>query len=291
MADFNSVVVLKDLDAHSEDLWDKILLSWDLQQGAYLEYREQRFEFMIRTIADHLADKADGVFTVLDLGTGPGSLAIRVLEYFDRVRVVAIDSDPLLLKIARETTAKYGDRCVVLEADFRDDSWVGQVEEIGFGKVSAAVSTTALHWLDPSVFSSTAYGVGQLMEDGAIFLNGDHLAYELDQLNLRRLAKADQDRSQAQALKDPSTVLWEQWWEEVEQIDALSEVVEARKEWLKVAEGHWGERKFDRLKSFSFQKSALAHAGFVDVDSIWQRHDDRILVGFRDVAGDEFRRL
>lgn len=286
MEDKTVAVALSEIDSNSPNVWDQILLSWDLQQGAYLEFREERFEFMIQTIDDYLAEETEKAFTVLDLGTGPGSLAIRLLDRFEHVRVIAIDSDPLLLEIARNATAKYGDRCVVLDADFRDPSWVKQVEAIGFSKARAAVSTTALHWLSPTVFTSTIRLSGQLMSDGAIFLNGDHMMYELAQPTLASLAKKDQDRAQEEAIQNPNTVLWEQWWEEIEKVDVLKNVAEQRRRWLQAAEATWGERHGKALKSISFYKSVFDYAGFAEADSIWQLYNDRILAAFRDESLD-----
>ncbi|WP_408914335.1 class I SAM-dependent methyltransferase [Brucella pseudogrignonensis] len=40
-------------------------------------------------------------FSVIDAACGPGSLALRLLERFRRVKVVAVDIDPVLLEIAR----------------------------------------------------------------------------------------------------------------------------------------------------------------------------------------------
>ncbi|GHJ43680.1 methyltransferase [Catellatospora sp. TT07R-123] len=77
---------------------------------------------------------------VLDLGTGPGSLALG-LATRDR-HVVGIDASPKMIEIARNRAAEegFGD-----EVEFR----VGDVHElIGLPKVAGVVIGDAFHWFD-----------------------------------------------------------------------------------------------------------------------------------------------
>ena len=68
---------------------------------------------------------------MLDLGCGPGSLAVRLLDRMPAARVVAIDTDPLLLALGR---AAYGGRSGLrfVDQDLRNRAgrqrwaWTGQ---------------------------------------------------------------------------------------------------------------------------------------------------------------------
>jgi SAM-dependent methyltransferase len=83
---------------------------------------------------------------VLDLGSGPGSLAVRLLDRIPAATVIAIDTDPLLLALGR---AGYGDRAGLrfADLDLRAPGWAAG---LGLDRAAdAAVSTTALHWLPP----------------------------------------------------------------------------------------------------------------------------------------------
>jgi len=65
---------------------------WDAQQRAYLPDREDRFTAML-DVVEEVAGRPDPL--VLDLGSGPGSLAIRLIERMPSATVVALDADPL----------------------------------------------------------------------------------------------------------------------------------------------------------------------------------------------------
>ena len=55
--------------------------------------REERFA----VIADVVEVVAGGRPRVLDLGCGPGSLSVRILDRLPAASVVAVDADPVLL--------------------------------------------------------------------------------------------------------------------------------------------------------------------------------------------------
>ena len=71
---------------------------WDAQQEWYMPDREERFTVLIDA-AEAGVGRDDPL--VLDLGCGPGSLAVRLLDRMPAARVVAIDTDPLLLALGR----------------------------------------------------------------------------------------------------------------------------------------------------------------------------------------------
>ncbi|MGH3481494.1 MAG: class I SAM-dependent methyltransferase, partial [Nocardioidaceae bacterium] len=77
---------------------------WDRQQEVYIADREERFA-VIGDVVEAASDRPDPL--IVDLGCGPGSLAARLTDRMPEARVVGIDSDPLLLEMAR---AGYGDR-------------------------------------------------------------------------------------------------------------------------------------------------------------------------------------
>ncbi len=75
---------------------------WDAQQQAYLPDREERFIALIDAVQE-CAGRPDPL--VLDLGCGPGSLAVRLLGRLPEAEVVAIDADPLLLALGEAAWA------------------------------------------------------------------------------------------------------------------------------------------------------------------------------------------
>jgi len=73
------------------------LRRWDAQQ--------ERFAVLCDVVEHVLAEESERV--IVDLGRGPGSLAARLRDRLPGARIIGIDTDPLLLGLAR---AHYGDR-------------------------------------------------------------------------------------------------------------------------------------------------------------------------------------
>ncbi len=71
---------------------------WDAQQELYMPDREERFTALIDAVEEG-AGRPDPL--VIDLGCGPGSLSVRLLDRLPEANVVAVDADPLLLGLGR----------------------------------------------------------------------------------------------------------------------------------------------------------------------------------------------
>ena len=95
---------------------------WDRQQEFYMVDREERFA----VIADVVEATCGPEPLIVDLGVGPGSLSIRLLDRMPRARVVGIDADPLLLGLARTA---YGDRrgLRLVDHDLRLPGWLDEI--------------------------------------------------------------------------------------------------------------------------------------------------------------------
>src|SRR5580692_12515812 len=76
---------------------------WDRQQEVYMPDREERFTALIDAV-EAGTGRPDPL--VLDLGCGPGSLAVRLLARLPAATVIAADADPVTLSLGR---AAYGD--------------------------------------------------------------------------------------------------------------------------------------------------------------------------------------
>src|SRR5215467_3483443 len=130
--------------------------------------REERFTALIDAVGAGAGRPAP---LVLDLGCGPGSLAVRLLGRIPAATVVAIDADPLLLALGR---AAYGDRAGLRFAD-RDLRVPGWPAGLGLGRpADAAVSTTALHWLPAPALRAMYAELATVLRPGGLLLDGDH---------------------------------------------------------------------------------------------------------------------
>jgi len=238
---------------------------WDRQQEYYMPDREERFA-VIADVVEELADRPDPL--IVDLGIGPGSLAIRLLERIPAATVVGVDADPLLRGLADRA---YGsDRLRTVAADLRGDSWFEALELER--APDAFVSTTALHWMNRVPLRRLIARCGAELEPGGIFVDGDHL-YEgaagarLDDLTrhltARRARRAGIDRDED----------WEAWWRAVDAAPELADLVEERS-------GGFGHTVTDRPTVHDYL-DFLRAGGFTEAGQVWQVGDDRIIVGIR----------
>ncbi|HEY6788574.1 MAG TPA: methyltransferase type 11, partial [Trebonia sp.] len=76
---------LTELDATAARDW---ISRWDRQQEVYMADREDRFTALIDAV-EVTAGRPDPL--VIDLGCGPGSLAVRLLRRLPSATVIAVD--------------------------------------------------------------------------------------------------------------------------------------------------------------------------------------------------------
>src|ERR1051326_9056268 len=159
---------LTELDPAAARDW---IARWDRQQEIYLPDREDRFTALIDAV-EAGTGRPDPL--VIDLGCGPGSLAVRLLARLPGASVIAVDADPVTLALGQ---AGYGDRPGLRfrDIDLRAPGWeAGLLLDPG-RPVDADVSTTALHWLTAAELHELYRVVASLLRPGGLFLDGDHL--------------------------------------------------------------------------------------------------------------------
>lgn len=233
---------------------------WDAQQEFYVADREERFA----VIGDVVAKVVGGEGTVLDLGCGPGSLAARLAERLPKARIIGIDADPLLLALGR---GRYGGLVEFVEADLTNKDWPTQVPT----QLDAAVSTTALHWLDPQDLAQVYEVLATRLRPGGVFVNGDHLP--LGDPTLDALAKAvRQGRSARAGVTENED--WTDWWAAVGEDPTLAALVDERSQ---RAVAHHGSNHLTVRE----HANLLQSAGFQTAAPLWQSGDDHVLVAIR----------
>ncbi len=241
------------------------LRRWDMQQQRHIPHREERFA----AITEMLAAAGRGSPRILDLGCGPGSLSVRVLERVPGAEIAAVDADPALLALGRAALA--GDpRIRFVDADLRG-GWEGSLPLAP--PFDAAVSTTALHWLTLPELVSLFRTLAALIRPGGVFLNGDKLDFGHDQQAIAAAVGAV--RSGREAPESGTAQDWEGWWASIEREPALAaELGERRRR------GHDHPHDSER-HTLEFHRAALLAAGFAEVATVWQQLDDRVLMAVR----------
>jgi SAM-dependent methyltransferase len=255
--------------------WEDWFKRWEAQQSLYLPEREPRFRMMIDVLHAMVGDAP----TVIDLGCGPGSLAMRVADSLPNAHVVAVDADPLLLELGRQAVGDRGGRIRWVDADLRDPELP---QRLALNRqADAAISTTALHWLSPSELLEMFSKLTRLLRPGAVFINGDHLTFDSDQSRISSAVNQVRQNIEGEP-RPPGAETWTEWWAAIEADPALAGLSAERK-------SRWGgHADYHSPGEATFMSAALQRAGFFEVGTVWQWLDNRVLVA---ILGDGSSRL
>jgi SAM-dependent methyltransferase len=239
--------------------WQGWVSRWDAQQTTYVPDREERFGVIASVVASVAGERP----RVLDLGCGPGSLSVRLLDRLPGATVVAVDADPVLLTLGQEASDRPGLSWV--DADLRSADWVSLLPA---GPYDAVVSTTALHWLPGGRLPAFYAQVAGVLRAGGVVADGDHFSFGVGEPGLRSVASSLRVVSPASGTDD-----WDGWWARLELEPALAGAFAER---ARRRHEHPPSDESSRLET---HVSALRAAGFSEVGTVWQKGTDRVLVG------------
>jgi SAM-dependent methyltransferase len=246
-----------------DPLWTSWRSRWDRFQEAYVPYRETQLELMPEYVS-----LATGVSAVraLDLCAGPGSAGERLLDELPGAEVVAVDIDPWLLELGRQTSA-HAERITWVEADLRGADWVDSLPHREF---HAVLAVTAMHWFDPSEVERIYGEVAALLLPGGLFLTSDIVRSGTPEA--QRLARAALSRRRHRHTAGAED--WRAFWAAVRSEPRFATLVEERDRRL----GLPGPFEHSPL---SFHEAALARAGFREIGEVWRCHENAMLLAIR----------
>ena len=247
--------------------WAALLRAWDAQQESFNSDRERRFNAMLDVIAATLPKR----FTALDLGSGPGSLSARLLRRFPSARSIAVDYDPVSLRVGQGALGNYGGRLTWVDAKLGGLGWTDRLPS---RRIDVAVSTTALHWLTERELRLLYRDLGRLLPRGAIFLDGDHIPWGPRAPELSRVAEKVRRVRLGDIPLDQEWEAWRRWWARAERVPAL------RAEFAERAR-RAAEHPRHAEVPLEMHEYALARAGFRDVGVVWQDFTNRVLFARR----------
>lgn len=242
--------------------WTEWQTSWDRQQARYLPDREERFAVLGALVG---AVSGDSAPRVLDLACGCGSISARLLERFPAAQVVAVDIDPVLLRIAAGVFE--GDARVTLEeVDLRSPEWAAKFAR---GSFDAVVTATALHWLEPDRLAAVYGSLAGLLRPGGLFADSD-------QVGLVNTPRLDHLAEALRPVSDGTGEDWEEWWERVARTPEFVELLAER------------QRRFGgELHPAEFNPAAEWHvehllgAGFAEAGIVWRRGQAAVVAALR----------
>ncbi|MCL3859634.1 class I SAM-dependent methyltransferase [Actinotalea sp. K2] len=236
--------------------------SWDRQQEAYAVGREERFAVVAEVVATVVAARPAPV--VVDLGCGPGSLALRVARRIPRARVIGIDTDPLLLALGRAASPEVD----LVEGVVAAPGWTGALPR----PLDAVVSSTALHYLRPDDLLGVYTDLAALVRPGGVLVNADHLP--ADDAVLETLARdvSRRPRYDAEPPLDAATA-WSSWWDAVAAEPLLQDLLDERRRRPQVTDDH--------PLSAATHSRLLRESGFRHCGVVWQDGPSTVLVAVR----------
>ncbi len=264
--------------SESERRWaERWRRRWDRQQERYLPTRDERFDAILdaldRAVASPpgtVASRKSRPFRFVDLGCGTGALSERILNRFPRAVGVGVDFDPVLMKIGRVALGSVGGRFRWVDADLRRTGWVASLPH---GRMDAAVSTTALHWLTAFELRRLYGALARRLRPGGVFVNGDHMEYPSSARRLKRWARANRGIDRA-VFSGPGES-WRAWWTAVLADPRVA--AEAASRAKRVPRHHEDVPPVD-LRAHT---RMLRGAGFREVGTTWSRWENRVLVAVR----------
>lgn len=244
----------------------ELLSRWEAQQAAYVAFREERFAVMLEIVERVLP--AD--FTALDLACGPGSLARRVLERFPAATVVALDHDPVLLRLAGLALAGHGKRLRLVDADLAHPGWTAA---LGDERPDVVLSSTALHWLLPDRLVDVYRAAVDRLAPGGLLLNADHLRFDARHPTLRTVA-AGHDAAWQRKAHEAGAETWDGWWAAALGVPELAALAAER-------ERRFGGRPAPGATAPDLHIAALRQAGCAEAGIAWQYLDDYVVFARR----------
>lgn len=262
-----------------------LIEAWDHQQEFYIGAREARFDALLSVVEWHTQASGGGSPTVVDLCCGPAAIGQRLLRRLPGARYIGVDIDPVLLELARELAASLDPgRIEIVESDVADPGWL---ERVPVGQVDVVCSSTALHWLSDSELGQALAHSWRALRPGGVLLNADHLGFG-DSPTLTALAGWSAARD-ASAAAEGGALSWHGWWEAARSDGRLAPLC-ARRDTIfgptgaaseTAAEIAAARSSTERRPLLSAFVETARQAGFVEVDTIWQRFDDRIVMAVK----------
>ncbi|MFD4976668.1 class I SAM-dependent methyltransferase [Streptomyces sp. NPDC058424] len=238
--------------------------SWDRQQEWYMPDREERFRIMFDMV-EALVGTAP---RVLDLACGTGSITARLLARFPGATSTGVDLDPALLAIARGTFDG-DDRVSFVTADLKDPEWPAKLP---YDSYDAVLTATALHWLHSEPLAALYGRVAELLRDGGVFMNADHM---IDETTPRiNAAERAQRHARMEQAKRAGALDWAEWWQLAAKDPVLAEPTARRFE-------IYGEHADGDMPSAAWHARALRDQGFPEARPVWCSPSDTLLLALK----------
>ncbi len=240
--------------------WASWAEGWETRMAAHFPRRRELLEVSLNLVALLAPEPA----RVLDLGSGPGSLARLALGRFPAARVMALDFDPVALAIGQGALGDGDGRLRWVRANLATDGWEAALAHDG--PFDAVVSVAALHHFPAARVRAIYRALAELIRPGGLFLNAEAMAVGRSGAQLTRALREARTRHAAAP---------ESWEPAVAEDAVLGPLYLERKALL--------ERFPARIRYVSAEAHtrALRGAGFAEAGVAWRHFDETIVAALR----------
>lgn len=158
--------------------------------GTAMSIRPWRAEFFDRFVQELGNLQSGAPLRALELGSGPGFLAQRLLSAHPALTYVAVDFSATMHALAQERLGPLCDRARFVERNLRDGDW-----HAGLGTFDVVVTHQAVHELRHKRHAQGLHAqVRTLLQPGAAYLVCDHFHGEGGMANERLYMTVDEQR-------------------------------------------------------------------------------------------------
>jgi len=246
--------------------WRTWAARWERFQEAYVPCREEQIETILGYAG---ASRAHGPLKLLDLASGPGSIARRALRLLPAAEIVNLDADAWLLDLGRCTIVD--DRISWVKADLCDPGWK---EALPARRFHAVVTMTAMHWFDESEVRGIYRNVASLVAPGGLFLCADLVPPGRGGSAASRRALELVFRWQAEQTAREDREDWVSFWRGARAEPAF-------RHQMAVRDREVGLRRPRRFLPFESHAETLTAAGFCAVEEVWRRDAAAVVAATR----------
>lgn len=246
--------------------WRSWLEQWDRQQERNRPQREEGIQAIVRIVEGIVTN---GRGRILDLACGCGSISMRLLAQLPHLDIVAVDRDPVLLRIAR---GLFDDnpRVTVVEADLYKIDWT---KALGESRFDAVVTATSLHWLPEKDVQRIYRDLSTMLRQGGVFSNLDWMPIA-HAPGIGAIAdRCVQSHEARVAHMTPEIPSWSDWWEAVANEPELAEELAKRQRFT--------EWPAEFMPAREWHEQALLAAGFSEAAEVWRCFSSAVVTAVR----------
>lgn len=241
----------------ARDLWRTWFDRWERFQSCYVPDRTAQFDVMLSYLDRGISGGTPE--HIVDLCSGPGSIAQRARRRFVDAAVTAVDLDPWLVELGRRCAPD--PMLVWREADLRSPGWDDGVTR----SVDAVLTATSMHWFDEEQLRRIYSDVAALLLPGGVFLNADLVPAGDGTGSLARSGVELLFRWQAERTRRPGGQDWVSFWQDARCQEEFACLLAERDRLI-------GQRPPRVFLPFTRHADLLREAGFKEVTEVWRFH-------------------